>query len=148
VRCAKVEHNTEAYLLAASRTLEWSDIGRAYDATEQTATHFRCTLISIWPTVVVMTLQHSPVPQSPLKGSTLGPRPVPQFKWRSKPSGVNYLGYGTTLPPADEGLWFSPDLKVPPTPVSLRGSTAEIPIGKDRLLLERDADGWRVTRVR
>jgi hypothetical protein len=139
----------ETYLAANGQSLSWQPIDKGVNGTKQSRTPYRLTLVSVLPTVVLLTPhEYGPI-VSLAFDDLLGPRPKTSFPLgATEPYPLNDLGIGIRAPYAPTMLWFSPDLNQPPASVLVQGGVrAEILLPDGRLVMERDGDHWRVSRV-
>ena len=125
-------------LAGASASKGAGDVGGDGGIITPRARPYHFTVVMIEPTVIVMNfdlgaLLHEGEPQ---RGQVI-----------SSPYIDGYVSYGTRIPATGSLLWYSPDAKQPPTPLSKQSAgKGEISVNGIALVLERRGDEWTVTR--
>jgi len=142
----KIIDSTMRYLEKLGYFDRWPKTNGTYNDYVQRLAPFTFHIVAIDPTVVVM------VPHDfglPIDGRSnreiVGEAPEQSAHCKYM---INYIEYGTSLPYHPEIIWFSPDLRIPPTPLS-RYSDSEQSIDhkKVHLVFTRDGDRWVTKRT-
>jgi len=142
----KIIDSTMRYLEKLGYFDRWPKTGFGFDDYDRRLAPFTFHIIAIEPIIVTM-VPHDFGSQVVGKSGTqiLGPRPKQGVSSKFM---MNYIEYGTSLLYHPDVLWFSPDLRIPPTPLS-RYSDSEQSIDhkKVHLVFTRDGDRWVTKRT-
>ena len=115
----------------------WPKTRVYYNNYNQRLAPFTFHLIAISPTVVVM------VPHE-YQTESIGRDPGQSYETKYM---LNPIQFGTSIPSQTNLLWFSPDLRVPPMPVTrISDSEQRIVHPKIKLLFSKEGDIWRTKR--
>ena len=135
----------QEHLIAGGVLSDWPITGSIVSGVEQRLAPFKFFIVSIEPTVVVM-LPHEF--EDPIGRSTS------EILGRDLEKGLfsKYLmnkgHHGVVCPYAEEFMWFSPDLDIGPTSISVKlHEAATITVGNDQLVFKRIDDSMQIDRV-
>jgi hypothetical protein len=110
---------------------------------------FRVTVVAIQPLVAIMRFDLAAPIEDPIEFSAgafppsqLHDYPEQHLGWSAAP---NQLMFGTHVVDRGSLLWFSPDEKVPPTPLDVSSGHAEIALKDFRLAVDRKGGELEVT---
>jgi hypothetical protein len=123
----------------------WPKTGDGYDNYDQRLAPFTFHIIAIDPTIMVM------VPHN--FGNSRAGRSISEIVGQQPAQGmemkymINFIEYGTSFPYDPNVLWFSPDLRVPPSPVKKTSdSEQEIVNEKIKIAVTKEGDVWKSKR--
>ena len=139
VEVFKIVDPAMRYLEGLGYFQRWPETNMGFDDYIQRLAPYTFHLVSMQPTIVVM------IPHDFGKASDgrsiaqmVGSPPKQSVSTKYM---INHIEYGTTFPYHPEGLWFSPDLRVPPTKIGARtGNEQEIVHPGIKLVITRKGE--------
>jgi hypothetical protein len=133
----RVQQACEDYLVKTGVPEQWPPTGTSIDEYWQRRAPYEFWVVSLNPTVVLMTeAARSPNDKPPRQDEGGLQRFERAFR------------YATAVPHTPRTLWFSPDLHAGPYPIDTSGPSARIPLGPAQALdLQRQGSRWHVTRI-
>lgn len=140
-----VADSVDRYLKQRGLVERWPESGATIDGYRKRVAPFTFHIVAIEPTVVLMVPHDFGDPRGNRSiNDIVGFSPKQSFSSRWM---LNHIEYGSTLPYHADILWFSPESRDAPAPLTRRGDLEqELTRDRTKLVMKKDGNLWMTRR--
>lgn len=138
----------EKYLIDSGATDQWPETDSSIGSVNLRLAPYRFTIVSIFPTVVLMEPHRYPERKGRSTNEVLAPRPTQSVSSFSGLILMNDFAYGTSGSYFPGMLWFSPDLKCGPVLLNMSGpGSGQVSLRDGAIEITIEGTVWHAKRV-